>query len=261
VIALSSGEAELYGMIKGAAITIGLTSLAGDFGREVQGKVHSDASAAIGIVNRSGVGKLRHVRVQYLWLQEKVRDKDIKVAKVLGTENPADLFTKHLPAEGLKKHLERLKFDASDSRADSAPTINVCEYENYAKTEDEDNGEGDNWQENAENVIRHHSTSRSKLFTPLRVQGAPPGKALTPARVTEGVFLNSGTTFRIVDTWTSRSDAHRDLGARWTGSTRFLRRSPQAFNVMSECGGQLARLSHVRSEKGCEDIHSPPLLL
>ena len=117
-------------------------------------------------------------------------------------------------------------------------------------------------QESAENVIRHHLTGRSKLFTPLRVQGAPPGKALTPARVTEGVFLNSGTPFRIVDTWTSRSDAHRDLGARWTGSTRFLRRSPQAFNVMSECGGQLARLSHVRSEKGCEDIHSlPPTLV
>ena len=31
--------------------------------------------------------------------------------------------------------------------------------------------------------------------------------------------------------------------------------SPQSFNVMSECKGQLARVS-VRSEKGCEDIHS-----
>ena len=32
VMALSSGEAELYSMVKGATITMGLISLAGDFG-------------------------------------------------------------------------------------------------------------------------------------------------------------------------------------------------------------------------------------
>ena len=33
-------------------------------------KVHSDASAALGIVRRSGLGKVRHLHVQELWVQE-----------------------------------------------------------------------------------------------------------------------------------------------------------------------------------------------
>ena len=73
VVALSSGEAELYALTKGAAQTLGLISLARDFGYEVRGTIHSDASAALGIVAREGLGKLRHVRVQYLWIQDRVR--------------------------------------------------------------------------------------------------------------------------------------------------------------------------------------------
>ena len=45
-------------------------------------------------------------------------------------------------------------------------------------------GEEDSWQESDENVIRQRSACRRRLFTPLRVRGAPPGKALTPSRVT-----------------------------------------------------------------------------
>ena len=88
-------------MLKGATMSLGFISLAGDFGRELQGRVRSDASAAIAIVNRSGVGKLRHVRVQYFWLQQRVRDKEILVQKVAETENPADLMTKHLSFDNL----------------------------------------------------------------------------------------------------------------------------------------------------------------
>ena len=58
VMALSSGKAELYSIVKGATI-----------------KENSDGSAAIGIINKSGVGKLRHIRAQYLWLQEEVKEK------------------------------------------------------------------------------------------------------------------------------------------------------------------------------------------
>ena len=53
VIALSSGEAELYGMLKGATQTKGLISMMADFGEEnVVATVCSDASAAIGLAHR-----------------------------------------------------------------------------------------------------------------------------------------------------------------------------------------------------------------
>ena len=46
VIALSSGEAELYGMLKGATHTKGLIAMMADFGEKVAATVCSDASAA-----------------------------------------------------------------------------------------------------------------------------------------------------------------------------------------------------------------------
>ena len=99
VVALSSGEAELYALTKGAAHTLGMLSLAQDFGMTLDARIHSDASAAIAMVNRTGAGKLRHVRVQYLWLQSKVKMNELQVSKVPGTDNPADVLTKHVCAD------------------------------------------------------------------------------------------------------------------------------------------------------------------
>lgn len=67
VIALSSAEAELYALIKCACQCIGLISLANDFGISLGAQVMTDASAALGIVQRRGLGKLRHIDVQWLW--------------------------------------------------------------------------------------------------------------------------------------------------------------------------------------------------
>jgi hypothetical protein len=122
-VALSSGEAELYAMTKGASQALGLMSLGADFGLHFSTRVHCDASAAIGIVQRQGLGKLRHINVRYLWLQEKVRDKELEVLKVPGSDNPADLFAKNLDALTMWKHVERLGFHSAPGRADLAPRL------------------------------------------------------------------------------------------------------------------------------------------
>ncbi len=123
VVALSSAEAELYALLKAASQTLGLISLASDFGLKLSAKVHTDASAALGIVNRQGLGKLRHISVQYLWVQERVRSGDIQVAKIPGVENPADLLTKHLAANDMEYHMSRLGLTAETSRAATTPTL------------------------------------------------------------------------------------------------------------------------------------------
>ena len=69
-VALSSAEAELYALTKGAAQALGLMMLLADLGVEVQAAVHTDASAAIGIVRRSSLAKLRHLNVRYRELQD-----------------------------------------------------------------------------------------------------------------------------------------------------------------------------------------------
>ena len=69
-IALSSAEAELFGGVKTACDTLGIASLLKDLGQEVKLRMHMDASAALGIAQRRGVGKVRHLSTGTLWLQE-----------------------------------------------------------------------------------------------------------------------------------------------------------------------------------------------
>ena len=81
----------------------------------------ADASAALGIIGRTGLGKMRHVDTSYLWLQQQsIKDK-IKFRKVLGTENPADMNTKGLNEALINKYVEMLNMEHREGRSDLAP--------------------------------------------------------------------------------------------------------------------------------------------
>ena len=60
----------------------------------LHGEVYGDANAALGIINRNGLGKTRHINAGLLWIQLVTADKRFKFGKVLGTNKFADLFTK-----------------------------------------------------------------------------------------------------------------------------------------------------------------------
>ena len=96
VIALSSGEAEHYSLVKTASQSIGIKNMLFDVGINVGVNVHTDSSTAKSIALRKGVGKVRHIETNQLWLQDKVKTKEINVRKVGAFDNPADLLTKHL---------------------------------------------------------------------------------------------------------------------------------------------------------------------
>ena len=74
-VSLSSGEAEFNGVVKAAGIALGQQSILRDLGYVVPVRVWTDSSAAMGICQRQGLGKLRHVETHTLWVQEKVRRK------------------------------------------------------------------------------------------------------------------------------------------------------------------------------------------
>ena len=122
-VALSSAEAELYALTKGASQGLGMMTLLADFGFTVSVTVHTDASAAIGIVRRAGIGKLRHLNVRYLWVQGQVKSERLGLKKVAGADNPADIATKHLNADIMRKHLESLGVRVGGGRARSAPIL------------------------------------------------------------------------------------------------------------------------------------------
>ncbi len=75
------------------------------------------SSAAIGIVRRIGLGKLRHIEVQGLWLQEVVRKGIIRIVRVAGELNDADLGTKPLHREAIERILHRMQCECP--RADA----------------------------------------------------------------------------------------------------------------------------------------------
>eukprot|EP00969_Alexandrium_andersonii_P095713 4227668-Alexandrium_andersonii.AAC.1 len=66
-IALSSGEAELAGIAKGAAEGMGIASIALDLGFSAGLRVRADSGAATGICRRTGIGRVRHLAVGQLW--------------------------------------------------------------------------------------------------------------------------------------------------------------------------------------------------
>ena len=120
-ISLSSGEAELHGIAYGAAQALGLQSLLLDLGWKLRIRVHSDATAAIGICKRKGIGKIRHLATTDLWIQDKVRSKVIELVKVLGADNPADVLTKYVNRQIMEKALLALGLLPMSGRPASAP--------------------------------------------------------------------------------------------------------------------------------------------
>ena len=101
---------------------LGFQGFMKDLGHEIPLRVWTDSSAAIGICSRQGLGKLRHIDTHLLWIQQAVRSKRVDLRKILGEENPADLFTKHLSSrDRVQKLVSLMGCRYTDGRAASAP--------------------------------------------------------------------------------------------------------------------------------------------
>ena len=123
LVSLSSAEAELYGLVKASSEALGCKAMAGDFGHAKGIRLYADASAALGIVHRKGLGKVRHIDTNTLWVQQAACTKNIQYAKILGTINPADALTKHLSEVMGNGHFDRVGIDFSKGRAEAAPEL------------------------------------------------------------------------------------------------------------------------------------------
>ena len=121
VISLSSGEAEFYGIVKGSSAGLGARSVLKDLGSSVRVCVLTDSSAAKGMASRKGLGKVRHVEVNQLWVQEKVGSGETELKKVEGSRNLADALTKHVEHEHIQNHLGGTNQWLTDGRHELLP--------------------------------------------------------------------------------------------------------------------------------------------
>ena len=85
--------------------------------------LESDATAAIGIVDREGLGKVRHLDVADLWVPSTQKSCDIASKKVLGKENPSDALTKGVDATTLQQHTMAMGFRVWAGRHELAPQL------------------------------------------------------------------------------------------------------------------------------------------
>ena len=112
-VALSSAEAELHEIVQGAARGLFLRHILETMLPQAPVVVvATDSSAAHGISHRLGSGRVRHLEAKELWIQEKVRDKQVRVVKISTSNNRADLMTKYLDAERHHFLLGRLPLTA-----------------------------------------------------------------------------------------------------------------------------------------------------
>ena len=117
-VTLSSAEAELVAICKLSAEVLGCLAMLKEWGDEKKAIVMGDSSAALAVVQRKGSGKLRHINIGLLWVQEKSTRKELEFKKVPGETNPADLMTKHLTEVKAKGHCEKLQIRAREGRAE-----------------------------------------------------------------------------------------------------------------------------------------------
>ena len=92
-VALSSCEAELNSTLKGAIEGLNVQRLANAFNDWPSLELRTDASASRGVIMRQGVGKVRHLHVKQMWIQEAVAAGELVVVRVPLAESCADSLT------------------------------------------------------------------------------------------------------------------------------------------------------------------------
>ena len=144
-----------------------------------------DATAAKGILDRTGLAKVRHIDVNGLWLKEQCAKRLVPLVKIPGEHNPADLMTKHLTLLMIKRHIECLFLEFTEGRSDKAAKLHSVtrsdRQESAAlKLQAIDKSfasvsRGDYWAEKGEagRWVRIHTHARTSAFLPWKVPGGP----------------------------------------------------------------------------------------
>ena len=115
---------------------LGILTLLKDFGcPEMRASVGMDASAAIGIVQRQGISKLRHVEVDVLWIQKQQARRFLPLRKVPGPRKPSDMGTKNVPVALLDQYLGQLNLEVVGSRVAIAQQLHTSEEKTRPRAE------------------------------------------------------------------------------------------------------------------------------
>ena len=104
-----SAEAELYAAALGAPEEQGVQSMMRDLGFVVKPVLIIDAKATEHILHRRGIGKMKHIDVAHLWLQDEVKSNRFSVRRVKSEDNIADTGTEALSNKIIRNHATSMR--------------------------------------------------------------------------------------------------------------------------------------------------------
>ena len=94
IIIRSSAEADLYAAALGASEAKEVQSMMCDLVFAVKPVLIIDAKATEHILHRHGIGKMKHIDVAHLWLQDEVKSNRLRVRRVKSEDKLADIGSK-----------------------------------------------------------------------------------------------------------------------------------------------------------------------
>jgi hypothetical protein len=127
-VALSSAECELVSMSATGQDLIGIEQLLCECGFKVELKLLSDSTGAITTASRrTGPGRLRHVDLRHLWLQDLHASGRVTFKYLEGQFNIADLLTKAITAARMHELLDLAScFDVTALGADGTTSSSTA---------------------------------------------------------------------------------------------------------------------------------------
>ena len=108
VVALSSAESELYAIGTGATEALHVRNFLLEAWNKakVTTRIHTDSTSGKPIATRIGSSKkAKHIELKHLFVQQLVQSGILSIHKVGTLDNLADIFTKYIGAETLRRHL------------------------------------------------------------------------------------------------------------------------------------------------------------
>ena len=116
LIATSTAEAEMYGILSVIFEGFSIRSLLRELGSSVELTTMTDSDAGRAVCSGKGFGKLKHVNIRFLWIQDAVAKKKVALKREPSISNVADLGTKHFTKERFEALRKMVDMEAISDR-------------------------------------------------------------------------------------------------------------------------------------------------
>ena len=106
----------MYGILSVTFEGFAIHSLLRELGSSVELTTMTDSDAGRAVCSRKGVGKLKHVNIRFLWIQDAVAKKKVTLKREPSISNVADLGTKHFTKERFEALRKMVDMEAVNGR-------------------------------------------------------------------------------------------------------------------------------------------------